>query len=179
MSASMNMQVAVPNSIGDLPWAQVTSEVNAWRGACLQCFARAEAAVTDALLFLSGVGQRGAAVQLRHLTGQRLEDIAQAIGPGGPFAAEGGAAHEALASFRIYESLRAHLAHDVARIALERNGAWVVVFRHLSIRSRTAHRSTMALEQAGAAETLADLKRKAQQLDSALTSLRRVVEAAS
>ena len=168
----MNMQVAI--STAELPWAQVTSEVNAWRGACLQCFARAEAAVTEALLFLSGAGQRGGAVQLRHLTGQRLEDIGQAIGPGGPFGTEGSAAYEALTNFRTYEVLRAH----VARIALERNGTWVVVFRHLSIRSRTAHRSTIALEQAEAIETLADLKRKTQQLDTALTNLRRTIEAA-
>lgn len=173
----MNMQVAIPNTASDLPWAQITSEVNAWRGACLQCFARAEAVVTEALLFLSGVGQRGAAVQLRHLTGQRLEDLAQAIGPVGPFAAEGGAAHETLTNFRSHEALRAHLAHDVARIAVERNGSWVVVLRHLSIRSRTAHRSTMALEQAEAGQTLADLKRSTQQLENALTSLRRIVEA--
>lgn len=174
----MNMQVAIPSATHDFPWAQVTSEVNAWRGACLQCFARAEAAVTEALLFLSGVGQRGTAVQLRHLTGQRLEDIAQAIGPGGPFATEGGAAHEALASLRTFEALRANLAHDVARIALERNGTWVVVLRHLEIRSRTARRSTMAVEQAEAGEILADLKRKTQQLDTALTNLRRAIGAA-
>lgn len=173
----MHMQVAVP-STSELPWAQVTSEVNAWRGACLQCFARAEAAVTEALLFLRGAGQRGGAVQLRHLTGQRLEDIGLAIGPGGPFETEGSAAYEALTKFRTYEVLRAHLAHDVARIALERNGSWVVVFRHLSIRGRTAHRSTIALEQAEAGETLADLKRKTQQLDTALTNLRRTIEAA-
>lgn len=175
MSAPMDMQVAIPSSTSELRWAQATSEVNAWRGACLQCFARAEAAVTETLLLLSAIGGRGGAVQLRHLTGQRLEDIAQAIGPGGPFAAEGGVAHEALASFRTYEALRAHLAHDVARVALERNGTWVVVLRHLEIRSRTAHRRTVAFEEAEAGATLADLKRKTQQLDSALTNLCRTV----
>lgn len=170
------MQVAIPNSADDPRWAHVTSEVNSWRGACLQCFARAEAAVTEALLFLSGVGQRGFAVRLRHLTGQRLEDLASVVGSGGEFADEGGAAHKALVSYRTYESLRAHLAHDVARVALERNGKWVVVFRQLAIRSRTASRSTIAFEQAEAGEMLADLKRLTQQLDTALTNLRRAVE---
>jgi hypothetical protein len=53
----------------------------------------------------------------------------------------------------------------------------IVVFRHLSIRSRAAHRGTIALEQAEAGDTLADLKRKTQQLDTAFTNLRRTIEA--
>jgi hypothetical protein len=176
MRLLVNMQVAVSNSSDELPWSRVAVEVNAWRGACIQSFAQAEAAVTEALLFLSGVSQRGKTVQLRHLIGQRLDDLAQAVGPGGGFAEEGGIAHDALTAFRIHEGLRAHLAHDVARIAVERNGTWVVVFRHLSIRSRNAERGTVAFEQADAAYVLSELKRKTQQLDAALGNLRRSIE---
>jgi hypothetical protein len=176
MHRFVNMQVSVPSSPDELPWSRVAQEVNAWRGACIQSFAQAEAAVTETLLFLSSVGTRGRSVQLRHLIGQRLDDLAQAIGPDGGFAQEGCSAYAALTAFRAHERLRCHLAHDVARIALERNGTWVVVFRHLSIRNRVAERGTTAFEQADAEVTLSELRRRTQQLDVALGKLRRNVE---
>lgn len=173
--SDVKMQDAIAEPSDALPWTRVASEVNAWRGACIQSFAQAESAVTETLLFLSDAGDRGKAVQLRHLVGQRLEDLACALGPGGGFAAEGVAASKMLAEFRAYEGLRTHLAHDVARIAIERNGKWVVVFRHLSIRTRAAERRTMAFEQPEAIATLQRLKRTTQQLDAALGNLRRAI----
>lgn len=76
----------------------------------MQAFAQAEAAVTKTLLFLSSAGERGKAVQLRHLLGQRLDDIARALGPGGGFVNEGSLAHAALMAFRTHGSLRARLS---------------------------------------------------------------------
>lgn len=170
----MNIQASLSSE--ELPWTRITSEVNAWRGACIQSFAQAEAAVTETLLLLSDAGERGRTVQLRHLGGQRLDDLARVLGPDGSFAAEGQAASEALLAFRTHEGLRVHLAHDVARIAIARNGTWIVVFRHLSIRSRSAERSSSVYDQNEAADALAGLKRSAQRLDGTLTGLRRVVE---
>jgi hypothetical protein len=72
----MNMNVTIAGSLEELLWARVTSEVNAWRGACIQAFAQAEAAVTETLLLLSDLGVQGKAIQLRHLIGQRFEDLA-------------------------------------------------------------------------------------------------------
>jgi ABC-type cobalamin transport system ATPase subunit len=172
----MNMNVTIAASSSELPWSRIATEVNAWRGACIQSFAQAEAAVTETLLTLSGVGERGKTVQLRHLIGQRLDDLAQALGPSGAFAEEGSVASVALAAFRTHEGLRTHLAHDLARIALQRNGSWVVVFRHLALRSRNAERGTVAFEQADALKLLSELRRKTQQLDAALGNLRRSVE---
>ncbi len=172
----MNVQSVSSQSPEELPWTRITSEVNAWRGACIQSFAQAEAAVTETLLRLSQAGERGRTVQLRHLGGQRLDDLAKVLGPQGSFAAEGQAAFEALSAFRAHEGLRMHLAHDVARVALARNGTWIVLFRHLSIRSRSAERSSSAYEQHEAADVLARLKRVTQRLDGALSGLRRVVE---
>ena len=172
----MNMQTMIASPPDGLAWTRVASEVNAWRGASIQSFAQAEAPVTETLLILSRDDRRGATVQLRHLIGQRLEDLAQAIGPEGAFAAEGEAAFAALQMFRAYETLRVHLAHDVARIALERNGTWVVIFRHLAIRSRGSERRTTAFEQAEAVRTASELKRSTQRLDAVLGNLRRDVE---
>jgi hypothetical protein len=176
MRRSVNMHAAIANPSDELPWSRIASEVNAWRGACIQSFAVAEAAVTETLLFLRGIGERGEAVQLRHLIGQKLEDLAQAIGPEGGFADEGRVAHQALAAFRVNEGLRVHLAHDIARIAVERNGRWVVVFRHLAIRSGRAERQTVPFEEAEAAQLLDELRRCTQRLDATLGNLRRAVE---
>jgi hypothetical protein len=175
----MHMQAALPSTSDELPWTRAAFEVNAWRGACLQAFSRAEAAVTETLLSLSGTGGSVASVQLRHLVGQRLEDLAQALEREAAFEGEAMAAREALASFRTFEKLRAHLAHGVARVALERNGSWVVLLLHIAIRQRAAERSTVAFDQAEAAEALNDLERNTQRLDSALADLRRAVAVGS
>ena len=41
----MTIEAAIANAGDDALWARVTQEVNAWRGACLQCFAAVEVAV--------------------------------------------------------------------------------------------------------------------------------------
>lgn len=171
----MNMHAALTETSVEISWSRVAAEVNVWRGACMQSFAQAEAAVTETLLLLSEAPGRGADVRLRHLVGQRLDDLARALGPDGGFSAEGATALEALTEFRLYEALRIHLAHDVARIALERNGSWVVVLRHISINGRAAERRTTAFEQEDALRTLNALKRATQRLDAALGNLRKAI----
>lgn len=160
----------------DTPWAVAANEINAWRGSCLQCFAQVEAAVTETLLCLSADTERGSAIRLRHLVGQKLDDLAVAIGAEGPFGVVGKAASVALAEFRVHEELRVHLGHDVAKVAIERSGKWLVVLRHLSIRARQSQRSTLVLEESDAMQVQAELKRKAQKLCAVLGNLRRAAE---
>lgn len=171
----MNMHAMLTEASAELPWSRVAAEVNGWRGACMQAFAQAEAAVTETLLFLSEAPGRGTDVRLRHLVGQRLDDLSRALGPDGGFSTEGATALEALTEFRLYEAFRVHLAHDVARIALERNGNWIVVFRHLSIIGRAAKRRTTAFEQEDALRTLDLLKRATQRLEATLGNLRKAI----
>ncbi len=170
----MDMQAITVIGDPDI-WKCATTEVNAWRGGCLQAFARAEAAVTETLLCLSSVAGTGACVQLRHTLGQKLEDLAQAIGPGGGFEAEGRAAQAVIERFRAFESLRVQLAHDVARISLERKGAWVVVFRRVSIRNHIAERDATVYSQPDAARIRSELKQASQRLEAALATLRATV----
>src|SRR5688500_13018897 len=72
------------------PFVDAEFAVNEWRGRCLHSFSCAETAVTECLLVLSKVPGRGEKVQLRHMMGQRYEDLASAISPEGPFNEEGG-----------------------------------------------------------------------------------------
>lgn len=73
----------------DRQWESAWSAVNAWRGECMQCLAHSETAVTETLMTLSAVPQRGLAVRLRHHIGQRFQDLADATGPEGPFGKDG------------------------------------------------------------------------------------------
>jgi len=156
-------------------WTRVAQDVNTWRGASLQCFASVEAAVTETLLHLSAIPGRGDDVRLRHLVGQRLDDLAQVVGEGGAFATEGRGVVPLLAAFRCHEALRTMLAHGQAKLALERNGRWIAIFRIVAIRAKQAERSELVLEESDAAGKLQELKAISQKLCSALGNFRRTL----
>src|SRR3546814_13241357 len=84
----MNAETKILPQSDDALWSRVVHDVNAWRGACLQGFSAAEAGVTETLLSLSTVPEKGAAVCLRHLTGQRFDDTAPVLGTAWAFAVE-------------------------------------------------------------------------------------------
>jgi hypothetical protein len=169
----MNAQIQIESAVDDLLWGRIVQDVNAWRGACLQCFCTAEAGISETLLVLNSIADKGASVRLRHLIGQRFDDLAAAIGPEGVFAEEGKIAFKALEAFRTQEGLRTYLAHGVARISVERSGKWVLVFRQLSIRARQSDRTMLLMEEDEGIETLAEIKRKSQHLCSVLGNLRK------
>jgi len=156
-------------------WTSVARDVNAWRGAGLQCFCAVETAVTETLLHLSEIPDRGSAVRLRHLIGQRLKDLGQLLGPEGTFGAEGKAAAEALSLFREYEPLRTMLAHGQAKLCVERTGRWIAIFRHIAIRAKQPERSTIVIEQGQAEEKMLGLRRSSQKLCSILANLRKTM----
>lgn len=173
----MNAILPFNSASGDADWEEAVRSVNAWRGHGLQCFAQAETAVSETLLALAAVAERGKDVRLRRLIGQRFEDLATSVGEDGPFAAEGGKAARALCAFREHEALRPFLGHGLAKVALDRNGQWVVLIRLLSFRSGKADRSSLALDQREADTLLAELRRRAQGLAFALRSLRARISA--
>lgn len=157
---------------GDRDWEDACRSVNAWRGHGLQCFAQAESAVSETLLVMAAVAERGKKVRLRGLIGQRLEDLAIAVGAGGPFEAEGTSVASALDAFREHEALRPFLGHGLVKIALDRHDRWVILIKLLSFRGGKAGRSSLALDQREGAALLADLKARTQALVSALQSMR-------
>lgn len=171
----MTIEAEIANARDDALWARITQEVNAWRGACLQCFASVEVAVTETLLHLSAQPGRGQAVKLRHLVGQRLDDLAALVNEGGPFSVEGKGVASLLAEFRHQEGLRTMLAHGQAKLTVERTSRWAAIFRVIAIRARQADRSTLVIEENEAAERLQQLRKVSQKLCSALGNLRRAV----
>jgi hypothetical protein len=159
-------------------WDAIFAEVNAWRGACVHHFSAVEMAVTETLLSLSEVAPSGASVRLRHLIGQRLQDITAATGPGGSFSEAGKAAQIELLHYREkHETFRNQLCHGFTRISVERNGHWVVVMRAIAINARKPERTTLVLDQGEAMAKLDALKRDGSKLSSVLGNLRRTVAA--
>lgn len=138
-----------------------------------------ETAVTETLLALSATAQGEIAVRLRHLIGQRFEDLAAAISPGGPFEEVGRHALTELSQYREkHETFRTLLCHGMVKVTVEQNGQWILLIRSLSIRSRQPDRTILALEQSEAEARLATLKRDGQKLTSSLGQLRKVAAAA-
>ena len=157
-------------------WDAIFTEVNAWRGACMHHVSMVEMAVTETLLTLSAATPDGTRIRLRHLIGQRLEDLTAALSPGAPFGEVGKTALIELSQYRErHEAFRALLCHGVVKVTVDCGGQWVLVLRQLSIRSRQAERNALALDQGEAQAMLVALKRDGQKLASVLGQLRKAV----
>ena len=156
----------------EICWDTLYAEVNAWRGECMHHIAVAEKAVTETLLLLDSVKPEAMKIALRHLIGQRFEDLSAATGPGGPFAEASKAAHKAIEGYREHESFRALLCHGVAQVTATRNGAWLLVIRSLSIRAKQAEETKAVFEKTDADKKLAQLKSDGKKLLTTLGQLR-------
>jgi hypothetical protein len=168
----MNALTTVQQSVDAVAFDDATRAVNAWRGNALQCFAQAEAAVSETLLGLASHSGAEMKVGLRRLVGQRFGDLADVIDAEGPFAKEGAKAAAALAAFRQHEGLRTFLCHGVAKVALDRHGQWIVVLKVLAFRGHQVERSLVAYDKREAEGVLAAIKAASSQLAAALQSLR-------
>jgi hypothetical protein len=115
MNAVADLQPSIPVEL----FAEARARVNEWRGRCVDGLVRAEAAVTECLLAMSEVPERGGKVALPHLVGQRYAALAAAISEGGAFASEGAQLVAALGAFREYDVLRTALCHGVGRVTLD------------------------------------------------------------
>ena len=137
-------------------------------------FSAVEMAVTETLLALSVVTPAGTTIRLRHLIGQRLEDLAAATALGGPFEEVGKAARSELLQYRErHEAFRNLLCHGFARVSVERTGHWVLVLRAVAVHAGKAERNTLVLDQSEALARLDSLKRDGGKLTSLLGQLRK------
>ncbi|MEQ1940798.1 hypothetical protein ABMA32_00100 [Mesorhizobium sp. VNQ89] len=172
----MTATPAETTPLQSIDWNLIFSEVNCWRGACMHHFSMVETALTETLLVLSALDEGKTVVRLRHLIGQRFEDLALAIGPDGPFEAVGRHALTDLSRFREnHEAFRTLICHGTVKVTIEHNGRWLLLIRTLSIRARQPDRSILAMDQSEAEAKLAELKRDGTKLASLLGQLRKAV----
>lgn len=162
-------------SLPERNWGTIFAEVNAWRGGCIHHFSKVETAVTETLLVLSNAAPTGASIRLRHLIGQRFEDLVAALASEEPFGELGKSVRLELSNYREkHESFRSQLCHGVVKVTVEQNGGWVVVVRTLSLRARQPERNIIVLERGEAEARLAALKQDGQTLMAMLGQLRKV-----
>ncbi|GAA4021151.1 hypothetical protein GCM10022280_22140 [Sphingomonas swuensis] len=168
MNAISSIETALPR----IPFEAARDAAAAWRGRCLDVFARSEAAVTETLLVLAAVKGRGASLKLPHLVGQRYDALSHAIGAGGAFADEGTAVAQAVAEFRKHDGFRTQISHGVFTVTLDHRGQWHLVSRVLALRTGRASRDLFVTEQTEAAAILASLEKDGSRLRSVLGQLR-------
>lgn len=160
------------------PFDQALRQVNEWRGRCMDAFARAEAGVTNCLVFLSNIPGRGEQVRLPHLVGQRYEALTSVIAAGGAFELEASKVASALESVRAHDSFRTMLCHGVGDVTLSPHGRWTIVFRLVSLRSRRASSEVLALKQKEAEQLRDEVIRASKELCSQLDSMKNALRAA-
>lgn len=168
----MDIEVTTVPTADDDQWCRARMAANAWRGYCLDIFARSEASVSETLLVLANTSKGADVVKLPHLVGQRFEGLANLIGPTGAFSSEGKAS-AALSAFRVHESLRVSLCHGVGKVALDQRGGWLLVLRTLVFRSKQPQRTQLVVEENEAQEILTSLRTAGQRLGTELGQLRK------
>lgn len=166
----MNTASQTDCSTSDLT-INVADEVSLWRGRYIEEFAMAEAAVSEALAFLSTIASEGAGSLLPHLVGQRFEALQAVVGAGGPFASVGGRVVKALDDFREHQRYRTFLCHASSEIAVDRSNEWTVTLHLTSFRSRSVERATLYISQSEAASLLERLRNARHRLDGQLCGL--------
>ncbi len=172
----MSAILPVTELSNDALWEKAKNAAQLWRANVIDALAQSEAVVSETLLVLSGVPQRGQSVKLHQLLGQRLDELEKALKPAGAFAAEGKAALPKLIDFRRHEALRAALCHGVATVALDRQRKWVVIIKLLSLAGSGPQRVTVAIDQEEAARLLDDIQGCWQRLSAALGNVRAAVK---
>ncbi len=171
MNAISSIETALPR----IAFEAAQDAAAAWRGRCLDVFARSEAAVTETLLVLAAVKGRGTSLKLPHLVGQRYDALSHAIDAGGAFADEGTAAAQAVAEFRKHDGFRTQISHGVFTVTLDHRGQWHLISRVLALRTGRASRDLFVTEQTEAAAILALLEKDGSRLRSVLGQLRHSV----
>ena len=128
-------------------------EIDAWRGRCLDWFAKGERAIA---LTLEAAAKNDAALTIRHLAGHRLADLAKlAAGDGKATERQAKALSGALEAWRQIESRRAFIAHGVATVLMDRNAKWYVQldFSNYQAKSTERLRWTSSKDEAEQFET--------------------------
>jgi len=164
MNAIGSIEAALPRA----PFDTARDAVTAWRGRCMDLFARSEAAVTQTLIDLAAAQRIGVSIKLPHLVGQRFDALSAAIGPEGDFADVGKVA----AGFRQHDAFRTYITHGVFTVTLDQHGRWHLGARVLALRSGRESREVFVTEQSEAAEILVKLEKDSSRLRSSLGQFR-------
>ena len=151
---------------------EVEIEIAAWRGECLNFFARTEAAVSKSL---DDAFSAGKVTKIRHLAGQRLADLAELSEQISGTNKQLAAFSNALRTWQSVESKRQFLAHGTLMIAQGQQG-WVAIFDLTTYRGSERSAERWTVTQAEASEFLESLKDAFKRLSGQLGHFRKRIE---
>ncbi|MEO6040698.1 MAG: hypothetical protein ABIP41_02245 [Croceibacterium sp.] len=105
------------------PHIQAAAEIAAWRGRCIDVFAKGERAVGQVLELANA---KDGSIKIRHLAGQRMADVEEIVDKMTATASQQQAARDAIGNWKDAENKRAFIAHGISTPLLDRNGYWYV-----------------------------------------------------
>ena len=147
-------------------------EIETWRGHCLDVFAKGERVVGQTLESLRLSAKGATTIKLRHLAGQRADDLAKHISDSGISAKQAKSVASALASWREFEERRNYLAHAVSTVTLDAKGGWFVLFDMTVYRSDQGAAQRWALGATEAAQFAHQLEASGKHLSAQLGQVR-------
>ena len=102
-----------------------TDDVNRWRGHCIECFARLERSMSEALESMAGTSRSSKRVPLTF--GDKAKALRSAISPGGPFA--NARLLNALQDADALLDQRNRIVHASGKVWIDGAGGWAWAYR--------------------------------------------------
>ncbi|WP_394730287.1 hypothetical protein [Altererythrobacter sp. GH1-8] len=112
-----------PDPAGLKPHDLAKTEIEAWRGRCLNIFARGEKAVTESL---ASARETSSNLRLEPLAGQRLNTLAKLDEDHCSTEKQKAALRNAVALWREHDEKRPYFSHGITAEFLDRKGEWHV-----------------------------------------------------
>lgn len=146
-------------SVSDLqglaPHDIARAQIEAWRGRCLNLFARGEQAVLDSLLLAS---TKLPELRIEPLAGQRLNALEQLVAAHDATDAQRAAIKGALFNWKNCDAKRAYFAHGVFTELFDNSGNWFVRMDFDAVQKGECKPRRMVLSQQEAEDFEASLR---------------------
>lgn len=155
------------------PHEVARNDIEKWRGHCLDFFAKCERHIGRALQALHASPKFETVVKLRHLAGQRADDMAQLLSECGLTPKEFKAVSDALLTWRSFEEPRNFLAHGVLTITLDPQGKPFAIFDMTVFRANAAEQKRWTVSHAEVVEWEIVWRKSGQDLAQRLGQLRK------
>jgi hypothetical protein len=162
--------VSVPDPANLKPHDLAKAEIEAWRGRCLNVFARTEKAVTETLAQLQ---HSNAKVLLEPLAGQRLKTLETIMATYPASAAQQKARETALSSWGKLDVMRPFLSHGILTELVGRTGDWHLQLDFIAVKKGKCEEQRLNWSKAEALDFEESLKKAFNALSNQLGQLRK------
>lgn len=150
------------------------TEIDAWRGRCLNTFSRAEKAVIKTLEMMQSSNTK---LSIEPLAGQRLKTLEKLASSQSATDAQIAAVATALAEWRQLDLNRPFFSHGLVTELVDRHGVWHVRFDFIAVKKGVLNEQKLNLSKDEATDFESQLHRAFTLLSGQLGQLRKRMEA--